>query len=310
MGLRRVALSQSRFREKTAAYAALVRVPNLFSAPPDVLLGAALASATGVAVSIPALVGLSVASILLYAGGTVLNDYFDAAIDATERPERPIPSGRVSRSRAGVLGASLLVVGCVLALATAGVGAGVLATALAVVVALYDGVLKGTPLGFLAMGSARGLDVLLGTTVVDSFDFPFWAVVVSVVVALYIALITYMAANEATDTERRAVVAGIVGVVIAALAVLAAVVVVRPSLVQSALAVALVGGFLVWTGRALWPAYANPLPETVGPAVGACVLALVVLDAAFAAVFGVEWALAILAFLVPALSFSRLFDIS
>ena len=40
----------------------------------------------------------------LYAAGMVLNDAFDAELDARERPERPIPSGRISRSRHGVLG--------------------------------------------------------------------------------------------------------------------------------------------------------------------------------------------------------------
>lgn len=301
---------QPSLRERAETYATLVRIPNLFSAPPDVLLGAALASAAGAAVSMPELVGLSLASMLLYAGGTVLNDYFDASVDATERPERPIPSGRVSRPRAGVFGASLLVAGIVLAFVAAGVGAGVLAAVLALVIALYDGMLKDGVGGFLAMGSARGLNVLLGMFVVGTVDFPRWMLAVPVIIALYITLVTYMAANEATDTERRAVAAGIAGVVIAALAVLAVVVVVRPPLIRSVLAIALVGGFLAWTGHALEPAYANPRPETVGPAVGTCVLALVVLDAAFAAVVGVGWALAVLAFLVPALSFSRLFDVS
>lgn len=41
----------------------------------------------------------------LYLGGTYLNDAVDAAIDARERPERPIPSGRIQRST--VLAASL-----------------------------------------------------------------------------------------------------------------------------------------------------------------------------------------------------------
>lgn len=310
MGLKAVSTGQSSLRERAATYATLVRIPNLFSAPPDVLLGAALASAAGATVSIPALVGLSLASVLLYAGGTVLNDYFDAPIDAIERPERPIPSGQVSRRRAGVLGASLLVAGVVLALVAVGLRTGVLAAVLALVIALYDGTLKGGIGGFLAMGGARGLNVLLGTTIVTVFDFPRWTFIVVFVVTLYITLVTYMAANEATDTEQRAISAGIAGVVIAALAVLAVVVAVRPPLIGSVLALALVGGFLAWTGRALRPAYANPRPETVGPAVGTCVLALVVLDAAFAAVVGVGWALAVLAFLVPALSFSRLFDVS
>ena len=40
-----------------------------------------------------------------------LNDFFDAEVDAVERPERPIPSGRISRSTAGCVGWSLLAAG-------------------------------------------------------------------------------------------------------------------------------------------------------------------------------------------------------
>ncbi|GAA0474578.1 UbiA family prenyltransferase [Halococcus dombrowskii] len=300
-------------RGKLAAYAALVRVPNLFSAPPDVLLGGALVAATGTTVSIPALAGLAVASMLLYAGGTTLNDYFDAAIDARERPERPIPSGRIPRRTAGALGAALLIGGVLVALVAAGPRAGLFAAALATVIALYDGVLKGSPAGFLAMGSARGLDVLLGTaagTTAATAALPAWALAIPVVITLYIAAVTYMADNEATTTERGAVAAAAAGVLLAVLGVLAAVVTTGPSLVRTAFAVGLIGGFLVWTGRALGPAYATPRPDTVGPAVGTCILALVVLDAAFAALAGVEWALAVLVFLVPAVGLSRLFDVS
>ncbi|WP_256687932.1 UbiA family prenyltransferase [Halococcus qingdaonensis] len=300
-------------RGKLAAYAALVRVPNLASAPPDVLLGGALVAAIGGRISIPALVGLAVASTLLYAGGTTLNDYFDAPIDARERPERPIPSGRVPRRTAGALGAALLVGGMLVALGTAGPRAGLFAAALAAVIALYDGVLKGGPAGFLAMGSARGLDVLLGTAAgatASTAALPAWALVIPIVIALYIAAVTYMADNEATTTERGAVAAAAAGVLLAVLGVLAAVVTLGPSLVRFAFAVGLAGGFLVWTGRALGPAYATPRPDTVGPAVGTCVLALVVLDAAFAALAGVGWALAVLAFLIPAVGLSRLFDVS
>ena len=39
---------------------------------------------------------LLLASAGLYLGGMVLNDVFDAQLDAVERPERPIPSGDIS----------------------------------------------------------------------------------------------------------------------------------------------------------------------------------------------------------------------
>ncbi|WP_233553929.1 UbiA family prenyltransferase [Halococcus sp. IIIV-5B] len=296
-------------RDRFEAYASLVRLPNLFSAPPDVVLGAALVAASGGSVSIPALAGLALASVLLYAGGTTLNDYFDAPADARERPERPIPSGRVSRASAGVLGGGLLTAGVLVGSLAAGPWAGLVAAALAGVVLAYDGWLKGTGVGFLAMGGARGLDVALGFAA-GGFRIPTWTVFVPLVVVGYIALVTRMAANEATTTERDVVAGAAGGVVLGGAAVVALLGVVRPPPVEIFLALALVAGFFGWTGQAIGRAYATPRPDTVGPAVGTCVLALVVLDAAFAAVAGVPWALAALAFLVPALGFSRVFDVS
>lgn len=291
------------------AYATLLRVPNLFSAPPDVILGAALVAATGESVSLPALSGLCVASVLLYAGGVVSNDYFDAPIDAQERPERPIPSGAISRSRAGALGASLLVLGVVVGFVAAGPRAGVLAVALAGVIVLYDAGLKGTLAGFLTMGSARGLNVLLGFAA-GGFATTAWTAIVPVVITLYIALVTRMAANEATTTDRGAVAGAAGGVVLGAVGVFAVLAVARPQPLQIGLGIVLVAGFSAWTGRAIGAAYATPKPGTVGPAVGTCVLALVVLDAAFAAVAGVGWALAALVFLIPAVGLARVFDVS
>lgn len=299
-------------RHRVAAYAALVRVPNLFTAPPDIVLGGALAVAAGLSVSLRATVGLAVTSVLLYAAGTTLNDYFDAPVDAEERPERPIPSGRVPRRTALALGLGFLACGVVVALAVAGQGSAVVAGLLALVILLYDGLLKGGPAGFLAMGSTRGLNVLLGATAAGTslFTLPMWALAIPVVVATYIAAVTYMAAEEAVGVDRRAVLVAAFGVALATGAVFAVQWVLRSSAVQISISVALAVGFLAWTGRALNAAYANPVPRVVGPAIGTCVLGLVVLDAAFAAVAGVGWAVVTLAFLAPAVGLSRAFDVS
>lgn len=73
---------------------------------------------------------------------------------------------------------------------------------------------------------------------------------------------------------------------------------------------ALALGFLAWTGSALRAAYLDPVPETVGPAVGKCVLGIVVLDAALAAATGFTWAVAAAAFVVPAIALSRVFEVT
>jgi 4-hydroxybenzoate polyprenyltransferase len=299
-------------RGSFASLAALVRLPNLFTAPPDVLLGAALVSAAGFTVPLPAAVGLSAASVLLYAAGTTLNDYFDADEDARERPERPIPTGDVSRRGALAFGVALLLAGTAVALVAAGTAAAAVAAVLALAVLSYDGAFKGSAVGFLVMGSTRGLNVLLGTTAagVVPTSLPPWTLAVPALVLLYIAGVTYMAEGETGDGAEGAVLAAATGATIAALGVVGLLLVRTPSPPEAALAVVLLAGFLVWTGRPLRAAYADPVPGTVGPAVGACVLGLVVLDAAFAATAGPAWALAALAFVVPAVGLSRVFDVT
>lgn len=299
-------------RGSVTALAALVRLPNLFTAPPDVLLGAALAAAAGFAVGLPVLLGLSVASVFLYAAGTTLNDYFDAEEDARERPERPIPAGDVSERGALALGGGLLVAGIAVALVAAGPVAGAVAAALALAVLLYDAAFKGSAVGFLFMGSARGLNVLLGAAAagVVPTALPRWALLVPAVVLCYIAGVTYMAEGETGESARGAVIAAACGTAVAALGVVGLVLALASTPTEVALAGLLLAAFLVWTGRPLRAAYADPTPGTVGPAVGACVLGLVVLDAAFAAAVGPAWALATVAFLVPAVGLSRAFDVT
>src|SRR5437870_10761580 len=155
-------------------YAQLVRLPNVFTAFADIGLGIlATWQLTPEALSpgwIWSALFLLAASGCLYCGGMVFNDVFDLEQDKRERPLRPIPSGRVSRSAAAVFGAVLL---------TAGIGFAWLggwsrnsslthhsslfiACLLAVCILLYDGWLKRFWAGPLGMGACRFLNVLLG----------------------------------------------------------------------------------------------------------------------------------------------------
>jgi len=299
-------------RGSLGTVATLVRLPNLFTAPPDVVLGSALVAAAGFDVPIPAVVGLVVASVLLYAAGTALNDYFDAEEDARERPERPIPAGEISRRGALALGSVFLVGGVGIGFVAAGTVAGAVAGAVALAVLLYDGAFKGSAVGFLVMGSARGLNVLLGTTAaaVPPASLPPWALAVPAVVLLYIAGVTYMAGGETGTGSRRAVLTAVGGAAVAASGVLGLLLVLDSSPTGVALVAVLLAGFLGWVGRPLRAAYVDPAPETIGPAIGACVLGLIALDAAFAATVGPGWALAALAFLVPAVGLSRVFQVT
>ncbi|WP_435879079.1 SCO3242 family prenyltransferase [Streptomyces tuirus] len=139
------------------AWAELLRLPALFSVPGDALAGTA---ATGASPNTRTLLAIA-SSLCLYEAGMALNDWADRDVDAVERPHRPLPSGRIRPAAA--LTAACVLTGAGLALA-AGAGRPALAVAapLAATVWAYDLGLKHTPAGPVAMGTARGLDLLLG----------------------------------------------------------------------------------------------------------------------------------------------------
>src|SRR5580693_6347212 len=91
----------------------LIRLPNVVTAAADSLAGWLLA--TGSFAEPGRWLPLAAASMVLYASGTALNDVFDFEIDRAERPNRPLPSGQVSRRAAAWLGGLGLVLGPALA---------------------------------------------------------------------------------------------------------------------------------------------------------------------------------------------------
>src|SRR5262249_11229898 len=94
-------------------YAQLVRLPALPTALADIALGALATRA--LPERWPAFLLLLGASGCLYSAGMVFNDFFDVDQDRRERPDRPIPSGRVTRRQAGLFAAALMAAGLLLA---------------------------------------------------------------------------------------------------------------------------------------------------------------------------------------------------
>ena len=154
MQLRRLPKQSMHWRD----VAELVRAPAALTVPGDSLAGAAAAGFP--CGGRTALMPLS--SACLYWAGMALNDYADRELDRVERPERPIPSGRVSPRQAIVLATGLSAAGVGLAAAAGGRPALRIAVPLAVTVWTYDLVAKPTAAGPLVMAAARGLDVALG----------------------------------------------------------------------------------------------------------------------------------------------------
>src|SRR5262249_13418120 len=87
----------------------LMRLPNVFTAMADIAMGFLFTHETLEPISTFGLLLLS--SSCLYTAGMVLNDVFDVEQDRRERPQRPIPSGRIDYHSATVLGTSLLTLG-------------------------------------------------------------------------------------------------------------------------------------------------------------------------------------------------------
>ena len=139
--------------------AELVRAPAALSVPGDALAGAAVAGTLGARTA-----GLSAASVCLYWSGMAANDWADRDLDAKERPERPIPSGRVTPGTALGLAAGLSAAGLVLAGLAGGRRALAVAAPLTGLMWWYDTRLKGTPAAPAGMAACRGLDVLLGAS--------------------------------------------------------------------------------------------------------------------------------------------------
>ncbi len=111
----------------------------------------------------------------------MLNDVFDANLDKTERPERPIPSGIISRKSAAIFGVLLLVFGIV----SAGLSDTtrifstpvLIATGIAIASVIYNKWSKHSGFfGPLNMGLCRALNLLLGMTLVEFSLTSYWCI--------------------------------------------------------------------------------------------------------------------------------------
>jgi 4-hydroxybenzoate polyprenyltransferase len=282
------------------AYAQLVRLPNVFTAMADIGMAALVARALPAHAG--AVVLLLLASSCLYCAGMVWNDYFDLEQDKRERPFRPLPSGRVTPRAAAALGSALLAAGVAFAALAGLLGEGfrpvpvILAVLLVVSILLYDGVLKRTGAGPVAMGTCRFLNVLLGLSAVPGATGPA-EVLLAAVVGLYIVGVTWFARTEAVASDSWALTGAAAVLFTALVLALAVPAVGRPvprGDTSSPLVFLQIGlgqflfpyllvAFAFYLGLPIAQAISRPAPERVQAAVKRCVLGLVLLDAILAA---------------------------
>ncbi len=195
------------------AWLQLIRLPTVFTAMSNILCGYLITHSEPLSV-ITGQSGfylLLISSAGLYLGGMVLNDVFDAQLDSVERPERPIPSGRITRRSAAILGCLLMLLG-IAAAATAGGSSLSVAVILAVMVVAYDWVLKKSWVGSFGMGICRFLNIMLGASALSSAA-DLWQlpqVGFAAGLCVYIIGVTWFARNEAGNSSARSLWMGLI----------------------------------------------------------------------------------------------------
>jgi hypothetical protein len=141
---------------------------------------------------IPLLVGAS----LIYSGGMVINDAADVEFDGEHRPERPIPSGAISRTAAWGFGIAFIVFG-IGGMAAAGVFV-LWSLLLVVAVVIYDVLHKKWQPSVYVMGACRMLLYLAAASAAGAWWS--WPVVIwGAALGVYTVGITVAARGEVSD---------------------------------------------------------------------------------------------------------------
>lgn len=297
-------------------YLELMRPANIVTAWADILVGFA-ASGSGIifaklingqtnfAILIP-LAWLLLATTGLYGGGIVFNDVFDAELDAKERPNRAIPSGRVSLQNATLLGSVLFALGIGAAFQVSGLS-GAIAIFITFTALLYDSLAKHHSFfGPLNMGLCRGSNLLLGVSLVPAIVWE--RCYLALIPVLYIAAITAISQGEVHGGKK---ITGVLALLLIALVLTA---VLALGFLTEYTAIAALPFAALLAIRVLpnfIQAAREPVPEKIRNAVKVGVLSLIVLDATVASGFtGLSYGLLVLILLPISMKLAQLFAVT
>ena len=172
-------------------YFQLVRIPGIFTAFSNVLIGYFFSlSSTSDFTSLPFLL---VTSGMLFSAGMVFNDFFHLNIDKKERPNRPLPSGKISKQKALFLGIIFLIIGNIFAFIV-GYDSLIISLVMTGIIISYNYRLKFSSfLGIFSLSIIRFLNVLLGFSVIS---FSYEIVQFAIPIAIFVGGISILAKNE------------------------------------------------------------------------------------------------------------------
>jgi 4-hydroxybenzoate polyprenyltransferase len=253
------------------AYLQLMRPANIITAIADILLGVFLAFAVTEGavldnvlsqVDWSSLFLLVLATVGLYGGGVVFNDYFDAELDAVERPERPIPRGDATKQGASLLGASLLAMGVTAAFAVNNIAK------------------HSVVAGPIIMGMCRAGNLLLGISVVSLVLETYWFL--AFIPLIYIQGITLISRGEVNTVSKATLYAGVTCYTLVVLFLIAL------SFLEGFIYWQSLPFFLLFAYMVLPPAFKAALgndPLMARKAVKAGVISMIILDATIVAGF-------------------------
>ncbi|GMQ30088.1 UbiA-like protein EboC [Algoriphagus confluentis] len=290
---------------KLFAYLQLTRPANVITAIADIWAGFAIAGAWDYMATNWIygdqqfwwnLLWLSLSTIGLYAGGVAFNDVADVDLDAIERPERPIPSGRASKNAAFFMSSLLLVFGVICAFQVNPI-AGILAISIAACALLYDYWGKHQRiLGPINMGLCRSGNLLLGVSVAPEVLEKIWPI--CLLPLIYVSAITMISRGEVHGKNRKALFAG--GAMYASifLAIFGLAYLESPGYLQ-------VIPFLALLGYMIFPPLAKAIrtqePKFIGKSVKAAVISLILVNASLASAFS-GWPIGIIVLLLLPIS--------
>jgi UbiA prenyltransferase family len=294
-------------------YLTLFRLPNVFTAPSNILAGyyavVEPANASGLHLAI-----LIICSILLYLSGIVLNDYFDIEVDRRERPLRPLPAGTVSKRKVLLIGIVFIIAANFISLLVS-TSTFIIAAILSGTIVSYDYRMKYSVYGPGMMGAARALNVMLGSspiflTTVLNINNSARIAVVTVSLFVFVFAISRLSRKEIDETDKVRTAKGSFLMIFAVLAIIIVSGLVGVFLKDLFANLALFAIIMIITFKPLLqrqPLSSKDIQRTIKT----MVLSIILLDSAFVSgSAGTAYGLVTLMLIMPAIILSRKFYVT
>jgi lysylphosphatidylglycerol synthetase-like protein (DUF2156 family) len=292
-------------------YLVLVRLPNLFTLPSNILVGiGAISSLAFTFASFTQFLLLVTISVLLYCVGIVLNDLYDFDIDKKERPNRPLPSGKISRRSAIGLVAIFSTLALILSLLVS-FSTLVISSILFLAIFGYDKYLKNTYAGPFTIATARAMNILLGTSVsfrsVDSYSQIVTLTFVLIITFVYVSLIGFISRYEVhgfSDNTKLLLPPAIVAIVIFSIILFSLMGFFK---LESLIILSLFSFIIIISFSRIYRRDSGRTQQIVRN----MILSIIVLDSTFlTGIIGIELGLAVLTLMVPLLVLANKMDMT